>query len=54
MPTVRRIVRQASTDQYRFKSIVLGVVTSDAFRKRDGDGLGRPALQTASNRSGGL
>jgi mono/diheme cytochrome c family protein len=54
MPTVRRIVRQASTDQYRFKSIVLGVVTSDAFRKREGDGLGRPALQTASNRSGGL
>jgi mono/diheme cytochrome c family protein len=54
MPTVRRIVRQASTDQYRFKSIVLGVVTSDAFRKREGDGVGRPALQTASNRSGGL
>jgi mono/diheme cytochrome c family protein len=54
MPTVRRIVRQAAADQYRFKSIVLGVVTSDAFRKREADPLERPALQTASNRSGGL
>jgi hypothetical protein len=38
MPTVRRIVRQAATDNFRFKSIVLGVISSDAFRKRDGDG----------------
>ena len=37
MPTVRRIVRQAAADDYRFKSIVLGVVSSDAFRKREGD-----------------
>ncbi|HTM04368.1 MAG TPA: DUF1592 domain-containing protein [Vicinamibacterales bacterium] len=36
MPTVRRIVRQAATDHYRFTSIVLGVVSSDAFRKREG------------------
>ena len=36
MPTVRRIVRQAGTDNYRFKSIVLGVISSDAFRKREG------------------
>ncbi len=36
MPTVRRIVRQAAADDYRFKSIVLGVVNSDAFRKREG------------------
>ena len=35
MPTVRRIVRQAAADDYRFKSIVLGVVSSDAFRKRE-------------------
>jgi mono/diheme cytochrome c family protein len=52
MPTVRRVVRQAAADQYRFKSIVLGVVNSDAFRKRDAD-PDRPT-QTASNRSGGL
>jgi mono/diheme cytochrome c family protein len=38
MPTVRRIVRQAAADNYRFKSLVLGVVTSDAFRKREVEG----------------
>jgi hypothetical protein len=37
MPTVRRIVRQAAADDYRFKSIVLGVASSDAFRKREAD-----------------
>jgi hypothetical protein len=37
MPTVRRIVRQAAADNFRFKSIVLGVITSDAFRKREVD-----------------
>ena len=37
MPTVRRIVRQAAADDYRFKSIVLGVVSSDAFRKREAE-----------------
>src|SRR4029450_12743325 len=35
MPTVRRIVRHAAADDYRFKSIVLGVISSDAFRKRE-------------------
>ena len=49
MPTVRRIVRQSAADQYRFKSIVLGVINSDAFRKREGDPRDR-AVQTASNR----
>jgi mono/diheme cytochrome c family protein len=38
MPTVRRIVRQAAADEYRFKSIVLGVISSDAFRKREAGG----------------
>jgi hypothetical protein len=37
MPTVRRIVREAKADNYRFKSIVLGVVSSDAFRKREAE-----------------
>ena len=37
MPTVRRIVKKAAADDYRFKSIVLGVVTSDAFRKREAE-----------------
>ena len=34
MPGVRAIVREAATQNYRFESIVLGVVQSDAFRKR--------------------
>jgi hypothetical protein len=47
MPAVRRIVRQAAAEHYRFKAIVLGVVSSDAFRKREGD---RVPVTTASNR----
>jgi mono/diheme cytochrome c family protein len=35
MPTVRAIVRRAAKDNYRFESIVLGIVRSDAFRKRE-------------------
>ena len=59
MPTVRRIVRQAATGDYRFKSLVLGVISSDAFRKREGEDVGRdprsgpggrPPATTASNR----
>jgi hypothetical protein len=34
MPTVRRIVREAAGKNYTFESLVLGVVRSDAFRKR--------------------
>jgi hypothetical protein len=34
MPTVRAIVRGAEKDQYRFSSIVLGVVRSVPFQKR--------------------
>jgi cytochrome c5 len=33
MPTVRAIVRGAAPNQYRFSSIVLGIVKSDAFQK---------------------
>jgi hypothetical protein len=36
MPTVRGIVGRAATENYRFDSIVLGIVSSDAFRKREG------------------
>ena len=50
MPTVRRIVKQASADRYRFKSIVLGVVSSDAFRKREAESSANDrVLKTASN-----
>jgi hypothetical protein len=48
MPTVRRIVRQAAADKFRFKSIVMGVVSSDAFRKRGADAGAPPAVNTAS------
>jgi hypothetical protein len=34
MPAVRRIVKDAAADQYRFKSIVLGVVRSYPFTMR--------------------
>jgi hypothetical protein len=34
MPAVRAIVRNAARDDYRFESIVLGVVQSDAFQMR--------------------
>ena len=53
MPTVRRIVRQSAKDDYRFKSIVLGVVSSDAFRKKESDGADQPPVKLASNKTGG-
>jgi hypothetical protein len=34
MPTARAIVRAAADDEYRFSSLVLGLVTSDAFQMR--------------------
>jgi hypothetical protein len=35
MPAVRKIVRGAQADDYRFEAIVLGIISSDAFRKRE-------------------
>jgi len=43
MPMVREIVRRAEKDDYRFESIVLGVVESRAFREREAIG----ALQSS-------
>jgi hypothetical protein len=34
MPAVRAIVRDAGSNGYRFSSLVLGIVRSDAFQKR--------------------
>jgi hypothetical protein len=52
MPTIRRIVRQAAADNYRFKSIVLGITSSDAFRKREVEGADpapvKPPVSSAS------
>jgi hypothetical protein len=39
MPTVRKIVSRAEADDYRFESLVLGVVSIDVFRKRETVGL---------------
>jgi hypothetical protein len=33
-PTVRRIVRDLARDEYRWSSLVLGIVASDAFQMR--------------------
>jgi hypothetical protein len=34
MPAVRQIVRSADADRYRLASLIMGVVSSDAFRSR--------------------
>jgi hypothetical protein len=34
MPAARAIVRRAAAEDYRFSSLVLGVVASDAFQMR--------------------
>jgi hypothetical protein len=46
MPTVRRIVRTAAANNYRFEDIVLGVVNSAAFRRREPPAA-LPATKTA-------
>ena len=35
MPAVRKIVHGAEAGHYRFESIVMGIISSDAFRKRE-------------------
>ncbi len=47
MPTVRAIVRRAAKQDYRFESIVLGIVSSDAFREREAE-LGSRQASLAS------
>ena len=49
MPVVRRIAREAARDNYRFSSIVLQIVSSDAFRRREPPAQAtQPAVKTAS------
>ena len=49
MPVVRAIVRNAARDNYRFESIVLQVVESDAFRRREPPAAApAPAVKTAA------
>jgi hypothetical protein len=52
MPTVRRIVRDAARDDYRFSSIVWGIVESEQFQLRQavvGDSESAAPELTASN-----
>jgi hypothetical protein len=35
LPQVRAIVRHAAKNDYRFSSLVLGIVSSDAFRMQE-------------------
>lgn len=48
MPAVRKIVREAARDQYRFSSIVMGIVRSDAFRMRMVPEPTQPVSSTAA------
>jgi hypothetical protein len=50
MPAIRAIVRRAAADNYRFSSIVMGIVSSDAFSKTDAGGAGTaPRLLTTQS-----
>ncbi len=49
MPTVRKIVEDSAKDDYRFQSIVMGIVDSDQFQMRSVPQDARPKTQTAQN-----
>jgi hypothetical protein len=44
MPAVRKIVQGAQADDYRFESIVLGIISSDAFRKRETSNISQASV----------
>jgi hypothetical protein len=48
MPTVRKIVRDAAPDHYKFAAIVNGIVTSPAFRTRRAQSPAAPAPATVA------
>ena len=39
MPAVRSIVRESERENYRFSSLILGIVKSNPFQKRSKSGL---------------
>jgi mono/diheme cytochrome c family protein len=51
MPAVRSIVRSAAAGKFRFEDIVLGVVNSDAFRRRDNPAPAPAVTAQAANLS---
>jgi hypothetical protein len=48
MPQVRAVVRAAAKDNYKFSSIVLGIVNTDAFRKQGPSAAGKQSVVTSS------
>ncbi len=46
MPTIRRIVREAAQDNYRFSTLVLEIVNSEQFRMKS-----TPSMEIAANAS---
>jgi hypothetical protein len=48
MPTIRAIVRDAARDNYRFSSIVLGIVKSAPFQMRKAEDA--PPAATSAQR----
>jgi hypothetical protein len=54
MPTVRSIVADAEKHEYRFSSIVLGIVGSAPFQKRTTPAVEQPgnAARSASRETG--
>lgn len=52
MPLVRSIVRQAEQDDYRFSSLVMGIVSSSAFQRKRVPGS-EPAISAANAPSSG-
>ena len=47
MPTIRKIVRDAAADKYRFSSLVMGIVTSPPFQMSRVPQAQQPAEQVA-------
>jgi hypothetical protein len=45
MPAVRKIVHTAKADNYTFESIVIGILSSDAFRKREAPSVSQAAVK---------
>ena len=51
MPTVRRIVREAAREDYRFSAIVLGIVNSEQFRTNGPAATDAATLSLAERRN---
>ncbi len=48
MPQVRAVVRGAAKDNYKFSSIILGIVNTDAFRKQGPEAAPKSAVTVAA------